>query len=161
MEKCTNYVEPIIKLGERFSEKFTEAVEIFNKLCSCKTEEERDQYIETLPQEIKNYLKQETPPVPQEVKNHFKQEEKEEIQEKEEDHLVNSFPLEEEKHLTIEEELQKLRSAIEILRDYVYLGSYGAGDLGSCYAMFACTERRFLSKADYDLLVEVLDNEDY
>lgn len=74
MEKCTNYVEPIIKLGERFSEEFTEFVKILIKLCSCKTQEERDQYIETLPEEIKKYLKQEIPPVPEKIKNHFKQE---------------------------------------------------------------------------------------
>ena len=152
MEKCTNYVGAIDKIGERFSEKFTEAVEIFNKLLSFETEEERDQYIETLPNEIKKYFMQEMYPK-EKIKNTY---------------FLDIFPKkeqqeekEEEKHLTIEEELQKLRSAIEILRDYVYLGSYGAGDLGSCYAMFACTERRFLSKADYDLLVEVLDNEDY
>ena len=79
MEKCTNYVEPIIKLGERFSEQFTEVVKIFDKLCSFETVEEMDQYIETLPEELKNYLKQNTPPVPDKIKNHFKQKEEEEI----------------------------------------------------------------------------------
>ena len=70
MEKCTNYVEPIIKLGERFSEKFTEVVEILNKLLSFETEEEREQYIETLPNEIKKYFMQEMYPK-EKIKNTY------------------------------------------------------------------------------------------